>query len=159
MRKNNEDERVVAQKRKIGSDAFNILFVGLLLSILVQQRLFDAPLSQYLVEVILFLSISVYILVRNLLIGNDLFSSKKKGQTIIIINSLVCGATVSVITTIQNYLNYSDNIKSSTPVHIAAVATVTFISASLVTFIVLKIMYTANKKKQDAIDRKLDSDE
>lgn len=41
-----KDERVLVQKRKIGSDAFNMLFFGLLISVLVQQYLFNSPFTQ-----------------------------------------------------------------------------------------------------------------
>lgn len=42
-----EDERVLAQKRKIGNDAFQILLYGLIAVILIQAYLFNAPFSQY----------------------------------------------------------------------------------------------------------------
>lgn len=41
------DERVLLQKSKIGSDGFQILLIGLIASILIQQYIFDAPFSQY----------------------------------------------------------------------------------------------------------------
>jgi len=47
-----QDERVVAQRRKINSEAYGILMIVLLGSILVQQFLLNAPFKQYAVEVI-----------------------------------------------------------------------------------------------------------
>ena len=38
-----QDERIVLQRRKVGSDAFGILFYGLLASVLVQQFILLAP--------------------------------------------------------------------------------------------------------------------
>lgn len=123
-----QDERILAQKRKIGSDAFNILWVGLIISVLVQQYLFDAPFSQYVVEIVLFIAASVYIIVRNLMVGNDLFDSKRGGQATVIINSLVCGFTVAVINTALNYVKYSETADLSISLNTVLIALITFIS-------------------------------
>ena len=57
MRKQNlQDERVLAQRRKINSEAYGILMIALLCSVLVQQRLLNAPFEQYAVA---------YMLLRN----------------------------------------------------------------------------------------------
>jgi hypothetical protein len=60
---NIQDERIVYQKRKIGSDAFGIIYFGLIISILLQQFMFDAPFSQYAAEFVLFVVAAVYIIV------------------------------------------------------------------------------------------------
>ncbi len=153
------DERVLAQKRKIGSDAFNIVWIGLLISVLVQQYLFDAPFTQYAVEMVLFIAASIYVVIRNLLGGNDLFDSKKRGQTIIITNSLVCGFTVTIINTILNYMKYSETTPLPIGVNTALVSGITFVCATLVAFIPLELFYLVNKKKQKDIESRLNEDE
>lgn len=153
-----QDERVVAEKRKIGSDAFNIVWLGLLISVLVQQYLFDAPFSQYAVEMVLYIAASIYVVIRNLLGGNDLFFSKKRGQLIVIINSLVCGITVTIINTILNYVKYSEATPLPIGINTVVVAGITFASATLIAFIPLELMYLANKKKQAKIEKLLDDD-
>ncbi|MEA4813293.1 MAG: DUF6773 family protein, partial [Oscillospiraceae bacterium] len=130
-----QDERVLAQKRKIGSDAFNILWIGLLISVLVQQYLFNAPFAQYAVEFVLFIAASIYIVIRNLMVGNDLFRSPKGGQVIVIINSLVCGLTVAVINTILNYAKYSQTFKLPVSAETVLIAGITFISAAAIAFV------------------------
>lgn len=154
-----KDERVLAQKRKIGSDAFNILLVGLLISVLVQQNFFNAPFTQYAVEIVLFIAASIYVIIRNLISGNDLFASKKGGQGIVIINSVVCGLTVAVINTILNYAKYSETVKLPIAVNTALVAGITFISATATAFVALEILYLANKKKQKNIELHLNDNE
>lgn len=67
-----EDERIAAQRRKIQSDACGILLIVLLVSTLVQQYVFDAPFSQYAVEFVCFVGASIYIVIRNIISGNDL---------------------------------------------------------------------------------------
>ena len=49
-----QDERIVLQRRKVGSDAFGILFYGLLASVLAQQFIL-CTFSQYAAELILLL--------------------------------------------------------------------------------------------------------
>ncbi len=154
-----QDERVLAQKRKIGSDAFNILWVALLLSVLVQQYVLNAPFIQYAVEIVLFIAASTYVVIRNLVSGNDIFASKQGGQAIVIINSLVCGFTVAVINTILNYIKYSDRVRLPIAVNTALVAGITFISAAATAFIVLELIYLINEKKQKKIESQLNENE
>lgn len=154
-----QDERVLAQKRKIGSDAFNIIWIGLLVSTLVQQYLFDAPFTQYAVEIILFIVGSIYIVVRNLLCGNDLFAAKKNNHALVIINSLVCGITVTIINTVLNYIKYSDASPLPIGLNTVLVAGITFLCATITAFIPLEILYLANKKKQEKIENHLNADD
>lgn len=154
-----QDERVLAQKRKIGSDAFNIVWIGLLISVLVQQYLFSASFAQYAVEVVLFVASSLYIVFRNLLSGNTLFATKKRGQVLVVTNSLVCGLTVAVINTVLNYAKYNDVTPLPIGLNTFLVVGITFISATLTAFIVLELVYLANKRKQEKIERLLDEDE
>lgn len=154
-----QDERVLAQKRKIGSDAFSILWIGLVISVLVQQYLFNAPFAQYAVEFVFFVAASIYIVIRNLIAGNDLFRSPKGGQVIVIINSLVCGLTVSVINTILNYAEYSKTVQLPLAAETALVAGITFISAAAIAFVPMELLYLANKKKQKSIEAKFDNED
>jgi hypothetical protein len=156
---NIQDERVLAQKRKIGSDAFELLFYGLLLSVLVQQFVFNAPFIQYAVEFILFIVSSVYILIRNLMIGNDIFSSNNSGQKIVILNSLVCGFTVSIINTALNYIKLGNLFTTDSP-NIILISLFTFICATATAFFAFEILYIANKRRKQQIDSKFsDEDE
>lgn len=132
---NQQDERVLSQKRKIGNDAFNIIWIGLLISALVQKYLFDAPFSQYSVEIILFIAGAIYIVVRNLLVGNDIFASKKNNHTVVIINSLICGITVTIINTVLNYIKYSDVSTLPIGLNTVLVAGMTFLFSTITVFI------------------------
>lgn len=154
-----QDERILAQKRKIGSDAFNIVWIGLLISVLVQQYLFDAPFIQYAVEIILFIAASIYIVARNLLGGNDIFASKKGSHMLVIINSLVCGITVTIINTILNYVKYSHATPLPIDLNTVLVAGITFVCATITAFVPLELLYLANKKKQEKIETLLNADD
>ena len=74
----NKDERVISAKRKIQSDGFSIVWFLLLISVLVQQYVFKAPFSQYVVEMVIWLTMSVYILILNIAKGNDIYLTNNK---------------------------------------------------------------------------------
>ncbi|WP_019230076.1 DUF6773 family protein [Sedimentibacter sp. B4] len=160
MKKDNiQDERIVSQKRKIGSDAFGIVFYGLLISILIQQYMFDAPFSQYAAEFILFMVSAIYVVGRNIIVGNNLFSNSFKGQKMVVINSVVCGLTIAVITTTFNTMNYGYEKMGGASL-IAITAFITFFCGALTSFIGFEILYILNKKRQKQIDDMYnDSDE
>ncbi|MDU1540786.1 MAG: DUF6773 family protein [Paeniclostridium sordellii] len=153
-----QDERVLSQKRKIGNDAFQIISLGLFLSVLVQQYIFDAPFSQYAVEMILLITVSLYVIVRNIMVGNDIFDSNKVNQRVVIINSIICGIIITIVNTILNYIKFRD-IFITDIVNSVVVSLVTFVCASFVSFVVLQILYVINKRKQIQIEIQLEDDD
>ncbi|WP_270647121.1 DUF6773 family protein [Paeniclostridium hominis] len=153
-----QDERVLSQKRKIGNDAFQIISLGLFLSVLVQQYIFDAPFSQYAVEMILLITVSLYVIVRNIMVGNDIFDSNKVNQRVVIINSVICGIIITIVNTILNYIKFR-KIFTTDIVNSVVVSLVTFVCASVVSFVVLQILYVINKRKQLQIETQLEDDD
>lgn len=158
MKKTIQDERVLAQKRKISSDAFQLVWIALIISVLVQQYLFDAPFSQYCVEFICFFMASIYILVRNFNVGNDIYGDKNSSKKIILINSLVVGISVGITVTALNYAKYghlnAENLSS-----FLVSGLITFIVATFVSYLIASFLNRANRKKQASIETKLDEDE
>ncbi len=155
-----KDERVISAKRKIQSDGFSIVWFLLLISVLVQQYVFKAPFSQYVVEMVIWLTMSVYILILNIAKGNDIYlTNNKKSSLLIIIQSVFTGAAVAIIITIQNYFKYSEKVHDTIIKNTIAVAAVSFISATLGVFVILKILSYFNSKKQQRINSKLDDDD
>lgn len=156
---NIQDERIVFQNRKIGSDTFGIIYFGLIISILLQQFMFDAPFSQYAAEFVLFMVAAVYIVVRNIIVGNNLFGDSSNRKKMVIINSLVCGVTIAAITTTLNSVNFGLG-KMGGSTGIALIAFITFASGALISFIGFEFLYIINKKRQKQIDdRYNDEDE
>lgn len=153
-----QDERIVLTKRKIQSDGFQIVWCILIFSVLIQQYLYQAPFAQYAVEAFVLIGMSLYIVVANIVKGNDLFISKSRGKTIVIVNSLVAGGVVSIINVIMNYINYHDKIVGSLTIHLSIVALITFISATIMAFVVLQVFYLINNKKQQTIENELNNE-
>ena len=103
---------------------------------------------------------TVYILILNIAKGNDIYlTNNKKSSLLIIIQSVFTGAAVAIIITIQNYFKYSEKVHDTIIKNTIAVAAVSFISATLGVFVILKILSYFNSKKQQRINSKLDDDE
>lgn len=149
-----EDERVLTLRRKIQSDAFQIVILGLIASILIQQYVFKATFSQYAVEAVMLITASVYIVVRNLMVGNDIFDSAKLGRKLVIINSLVCGAVVAVVNAVLN-----ENLFKAGTLSAVFVVVITFLAATFISFVVLEFFYRANKKKQESLEAQLNDED
>jgi hypothetical protein len=154
----NQDERVLAQKRKIQSDAFVILFLGLLMSVLIQQFIFNAPVSQYIVEFIFFIFSSIYLLIRNIVDGNDIFSSNRSVQKIILMNSLVCGLTITIINTTLNYIKLGNLFKTDFT-NTLLISLITFICSTIIAFLAFKLLYIANMKRKKQIETKFNDED
>lgn len=152
------DERVLLQKRKIGSDGFQLLLLGLIASIIIQSYIFNAPISQYAVEYILFVCASFYVLIRNLMIGNNIFSSTKRSKNLMVVSSVVCGLTIMVINIVSNYIKLGDLIISDIGNTILTSA-ITFVCGTVSSFIVGLVLYSINKKRQSQIENMLNKDE
>jgi hypothetical protein len=90
---------------KIGDEIEVILYFGLLISILLQQFMFNAPFSQYAAEFILLMVSAAYVVARNIIVGSGLYNTSFSGQKLVVINSVVCGFTIAAVTTSLNVIN------------------------------------------------------
>ncbi len=151
-----QDERTVAQKRKIGSETCNLLLLALLVAILVQQFVLNVPFAHYAAEFICFFGACSYLLIRNLTSGNDLYSRKNTGFKLVIINSLVCGFTICVVTGIANYARYGEN---ATPNLWLLTSLITFLWGTAGAFLSFSLLHYLNKRKQQNIENALDEEE
>lgn len=154
-----KDERVMAQRQKINSEAYGILMAILLVSILAQQFIFKAPLKQYAAEAIGFFAMSIYMIVRYLNLGVNLESDERKTKSLTLVNSLVTGIAVTAINGFLNYHQYADKYKADGIGYFLLMLLVTFISSSLLVFMTLFVIHDLNKKKQRKIQKKLDEKE
>ncbi|MEY8353558.1 DUF6773 family protein [Lachnospiraceae bacterium 54-53] len=160
MKKQNmQDERILTQHRKINSEAYGILMIMLFASIFVQQFLLNAPFEQYAVEVICFFGISFYMIIRYMMLGLNIYGETKRAKGIPFMNSIVTGAAVTAINGVLNYSKFAEQYKEDGIGYFIAVLAVTFISATISSFIVLSFLDYLNNKKQAKIQKQLDEDE
>lgn len=158
-RENMQDERVSAQQRKINSEAYSILMLVLLVSILVQQFFLNAPFEQYAAEFICFFGMSLYMIIRYMMVGLNLYGEGKSAKYLPIINSLVVGITVTMINGVLNFSKYGNHYKEDGIGYFIATLFVTFISASISVFVLMSLLDHMNKKKQARIQKQLDEAE
>lgn len=156
---NMQDERVVAQQRKINSEAYGILMLALLGSILIQQFFMDASFKQYAVEFICFFGMSIYMIIRYMMLGLSLHGEGKHAKTITLVNSLVVGIVVSAINGALNYAKYAQQYETDGIGYFIAVLFVTFISAAVPVYIILSSLSYLSEKKQAKIIKKLEDEE
>lgn len=156
MRDLNQDERTLAQKQKIGSETCSLLLLALMIAILVQQFVFNAPFAHYAAEFICFFGACCYLIIRNIASGNDLFSRKSTRGKLVLLNSLVCGFTICVVTGVSNYARYGDK---TTPGILFITFAITFLCGTAAAFLGFSIVHYLNNKKQKSIEDKLDEEE
>lgn len=150
------DERDTSQRRKVGSETCNLLMLALLLSLLIQQMILDAPFEQYAAEFICFFAASIYIVIRNLVLGNDFITRRQKSKKWLVISTLVGGITMTTLMSLQNYAKYGDkhNIFS-----FSGTILIFFITSTALMFFGFSLLYTLNEKRQTKIAKKLDEEE
>ncbi|MBU3182782.1 DUF6773 family protein [Clostridium psychrophilum] len=157
--KNNliQDERAVAQKRKIGSEACTLLLGGLVISLLIKEYIFNVPFSQYATELLCLLGASIYIVIRNIIAGNDLFETKGKGKKSVVLISLLVGLGVCISAGSANYARYGERYTDGR--FFIVTLAILFISGTVLTFLIYSPIYDLNQKRQKKIAEKLDKEE
>ncbi|GAU79596.1 DUF6773 family protein [Fusibacter sp. 3D3] len=154
-----QDERVSAQRHKINSEAYILLMIALLASILVQQFWFNASFEQYIAECICFLGISIYTIVRYIYLGLNIWGEGKRVKMRLLVTSTIAGLTVTTINGFSNYTRYADHYQADGIGYFIAVLGVTFISATGIVFVLMMCLDYLNAKKQQKIQKQLDEDE
>ncbi|HII4498632.1 TPA: DUF6773 family protein [Clostridium perfringens] len=147
--KNNkiQDERILLERRKIQSEAYGWLVVGLMISIIVQQFLMNAPFAQYAVEFFALIGCGGFISIRNLTKGIDIWNPNGEGKKKILLNTVVSGIASVILFAI---LSGQYNVKN---------LALYFVSFLLFFFVFRSVMININKKKQQIIDNKLNEDD
>lgn len=146
--KNNkiQDERILLERRKIQSEAYGWLVIGLMISIIVQQFFMNAPFAQYAVEFFALIGCGVFISIRHFKKGIDIWNPNGEGKKKLLLQTVVSGIASVILFAI---LSGQYDIKN------LALYFVTFV---LFFFVFRSVMITITKKKQQVIDNKLNED-
>lgn len=145
------DERVSMQKQKITTEAFSLIMMFLIGAILVKQFIFHLEFHEYIVEFIAFFGGCIYIIVRNICAGNNLFGENKKSLPIV--NSFIIGVTVTAVTTFLHYKEFN-NINNFIVELIIA-----FLSSTLASYLFYYVLNKATQKRIKVIEKKFDEDD
>lgn len=154
-----KDERVAAQQQKISSEAYRILMLVLAASIIIQQFILHAPFEQYAVEFIAFFGMAVYVTVRSMVKGINIYGEDQQTKYTQLVSVLVCATVVTVINGVLNYINYAENYREDGISLFIANLMITFISAALSAFVMLSLIRYLNRKRQERIQKQLDNSE
>ncbi|AWI05140.1 DUF6773 family protein [Clostridium drakei] len=147
-----QDERVIAEKRKIISETFTFVMIFLIGSTLVKQFIFKASFSEYAIEFIAFFGASFYIMIRNILIGNSPFGiDNHRKNRMIIINSVVIGLTNTVV---SEFLNFKRNGISLSIMDLIII----FIISILEVFAISFVLNILSKRRSEKLENKFDDD-
>ncbi len=96
MKKIIEDERIVAEKRRIESIAYRGVVYLLLASIVIQQFFLNAPFSQYAVEFFVLIIYGIYTLISSYMKGIDIINNAGKSRKMRV-GSIVLTGIVAVL--------------------------------------------------------------
>ncbi len=141
------DERILFERREIQSRGYAWLVILLLISVVIQQFILNAPFAQYAVEFFLMIGCGVYNIISNYSKGIDIWSSKVQGKRKLFISTAITGlASVIALAVLSG--NYQIQQLSTY-----------FIGFVLFMYSVRLIMVRLNHKKQQAIDQELGDEE
>jgi hypothetical protein len=157
--RNPQDERVMAQRHQIHSEAYGIVMIALFSSILIQQFLLKAPFEQYAVETVCFFGMSLYVIIRYMTCGMSLYGEGKRANANPFVSGIAAGMAVTAMNGVLNYMQYADRYKEDGWGYFIAVLAVTFISATALVFAVLSCLHYLNRKRQEKIQKQLDEKE
>ena len=158
-KQNTQDERVVAQRRKINSESFGLLMIVLITSVYIQQFLLNAPFAQYAAELTCFIGMAFYLTIRYLTLGINIYGDEKRAGSPPVVNSMVAGMVVTAINGVLHYSQYAPKYHTDGMGYFFAMLAITFISATVFTLAVLSSVSYLNKKRQAQIQKQLDDDE
>lgn len=148
--KNNQinDERVINERRKITAEAYGLIMIFLLISMLIKQFIFHSEFNEYAVEFIAFFGSSIYIVIRNIFVGNNLYEENKKRLPIV--NSIVMGVSATLALVFLRYKEFdtrNDFILESIEV---------FIFTTLSSFLFIYIVNKVTQKRIKHMENKYD---
>lgn len=145
------DERVINEKRKITTEAYGLIMIFLLISMLVKQFIFHSEFNEYAVEFIAFFGSSIYIVIRNIFVGNNLYEENKKRLPIM--NSIIMGLSSTFALALLRYKEFNtrnDFILESIEV---------FIFTTLSSFLFIYIVNKVTQKRIKHMENKYDYEE
>lgn len=143
----NQDERILILKRKIQSDAFQLLIGYLLIAIAIQKFLFNSSFYQIGVELIGVMGAAFFVRTSNILLGNDIYPKEANTRKNIIISNITSGLLCCIILFVLAGMTDLARLGSI------------FIGTTICFLVISFLSYYLNKRKQDEIEKELNNDE
>lgn len=145
------DERIFKERRRINGEAYHLIMIFLLCSILVKQFILHAEFKEYAVEFVAFFGSSAYVIIRNIFVGNNVYRENK--NSLPILNSIIIGASVTFTLVLLRFEKFP-NINAFILESIMA-----FVWATLTSLLVYYIIKRINIKRIKYLENKYNDDE
>jgi uncharacterized membrane protein len=152
------DERVITLQRKIQSDGFIIVMIMLLISIIVQLAFFETTLEHYAVELICFIGMGIYLIIRDIIHGNNIFPMSKRFKAMPLLISLGTAFVFTAIQGVWNYFSFLVVYQNNISLFLFGII-IGFISMTVGCFVVWSFISYLIKKRQEKIHKHLDKEE
>lgn len=143
----NQDERILAQKRKIQSYGYQLLVYALLISIVIQQFFLQAPPSQFMGELLCLIGAGIYFTIRHLNLGDEFYCDNNGSGKRLFRNALISGVGTVIIYTFLTGERDVWNLLSFFLIYTIFMGGGTY------------LMYYVSKKKKGRVEKELDRDE
>lgn len=158
MKKNKiRDERIEMGTNKIYKEAFFIVVTLLLAGIFYKTYTKSMALETYLSEVCILVITVIYIAVREMMNGNGLVSTSKRGELFNLVAIFLLSCIITASNGIRNYSKYADKYDGILDIHFIAVLLVSFISSVLFLLGCFWIFYKLHKTGKKKMDKYIDN--
>lgn len=142
-----QDERIIAERRKIQSRGYAWIVTILLVSIIVQQFFMKAPFAQYAAEFFILIGCGIYNTIANYKKGIDIWNPENDGKKKILFNTFLTGIASVVLFAFLSGNYKTNNLVSYFIIFVAS------------TYLFRFIMMGMTDKKQRAIDKEWNDDD
>ena len=154
-----KDERVVQTTNKILSEAYFVIMLLLIVSIVVKTYVMDEPFTHYITEIGVIIVSAIYIAIRSMLTGNNLMDTSKRNKILTVFAILGLSLVVTASNGVKNYSNYGEQYSGIFDFHFLAVLAVTFLSSAALISIVLLFIYICHIRGQRKLEKQIRYDD
>lgn len=147
-----KDERVLAYRRKIQSDAYMYLIFYLAAVLLIKIFILRTAWHDYITELIALLGANLYMGIRNIYVGNDIMRTHNKTKDNLYL-SLFSGF---IITGTAAFLTYDSFVNKT---HFFILLLVIYAVTAVIAFTLRLLWSSINKRRINALEKKYDDDE
>lgn len=158
-RKNIRDERVEQINTKIQKEAYFIVLLITVISIVVKSFVLEMSFEHYVVELFIIVASTVYISVRSIFLGHSTMDTSKAGKRSQILFITLTSLAIAIINGIKNFGLYREHYTGLFDTKFIAVMGITFVSSFILISAVFVFAFWSNEMGRRRIERKLQEGE
>ncbi|MEX1308619.1 MAG: DUF6773 family protein [Eubacteriales bacterium] len=147
------DERIKMQRLTMINQAYAIVMLILMVSILIKQFVYNLHFSAYMTEFIAFFVASFYILIKSCFLGHRIYSGKKR--LALILTPIITATVITVLSFLGN-LEHHQRIQEFWVS--ASALVITFLSSLTITFLIMLVIDKASRKRNKKLEEKFEEE-